>query len=139
MIKFWESEDKQEFKGFRPLEESDREWLARAIDSDDDHRKKGMTPDFWFNEVKSVVFCDEKGPVVAMGLEPVVELHLQANLDAKQRNAPMLVAGTPVFAAMVKQTGAKSMLFESVVKPLIRFCKQRLGFEDAPNLFRHRL
>lgn len=120
----------------RKLTEDDKDLIAKGIAQDEDHRSKGMVPEFFFEPLTdSYMFEDEYGPVFAVRLSRVLRLDIQFLNVGKERISSTLQTEFPKFKESVKAAGFKQILFDSVSRGLIVFCKRRLGFKPSPNEF----
>lgn len=118
----------------RAITPYDQALLTDWINKDEDHRDR-VTPDFFYKNT-TAVFEDSKGPVffIRTTLLPdaVVQLDIQFDAATPLRTAKMLTKGFPPYAQMFRNNGIQQLRFESTSKPLIEFCKSRLGFLDDP-------
>ena len=118
---------------FRRPQENDRETLLSWILADDEHREKGLTPDFFFSPgAMQMVIGDLHGPglFVRIDSEPPdsVRLHIQFSTD-QVRSAKSMLRAWPTFKARIAGTGlVHRIVFESASKSLIGFCCRAFGF-----------
>jgi hypothetical protein len=116
----------------RSLEDKDTELLQYWISKEPEHAIN--TPEF-YNEsgTKSTMYEDVEGPVFCVKYTPAIIVDIEFNPDAsKQRIRDAMVSGFPEVAAQAKQQGFKQLIFSSVSKSLIAFCRA-FGFEATPD------
>lgn len=120
----------------RKVTESDKDLIAEGISFDEDHKAKGMVPEFFFEpKTESYVFEDEYGPVFVTRISRVLRLDIQFLHVDKDRIMDTLKKHFPAFKAQAASAGFKQLVFDSVSRGLIAFCKRRLGFKPSPNEF----
>lgn len=116
----------------RPIEESDRPLLTEWIAQEPDHK----TNSFEFYQEpgsKTVIYEDDFGPVLAVRYSSALRIDIDFSPTAdKDRIREILKHGFPDVAVQAKQQGFKEIVFSSVSKPLIAFCRL-LGFSASPD------
>lgn len=114
----------------RILEEKDKPWLAEWIAAEPDHQEN--SPDFYFQpRTKSIVYEDEQGPVFVVRYSTAVRVDTEFNPTAeRERIRAMLKKVVPEVAATAQAQGFSEIVFTSVSKSLIAFCRL-LGFKAA--------
>lgn len=129
------------------ITEADRALIQNWIDGDPDH--KGMSADFWVQpahtETKSntpginlvtqecMMFRDPQGSVFAVRMEMALRLHIQFDCTQPERTQAALLEAFPWFKERAKKAGFAEIVFESVSRPLINFCRRRFGFRRSEN------
>ncbi len=116
----------------RTVEEKDKALLAEWIAAEPDHTFS--TPEFYYTPgTKSVVYEDEQGPVCVVRYSPVLRLDMEfaPGID-KSRIKEAMKSQLPEIAEQARSQGFKELLFDSVAKPLIKFC-QYMGFSACPD------
>lgn len=119
---------------FRETQPDDSERISDWIQRDLNHAGK-MSSDWWLEG--SVLSCcveDNDGPVLYLRLDSegsAVRLHIQfapTEVVPKMRTAKAIMRGFPKLAEVMKEQGAKAILFESESNPLIKFMN-KMGFD----------
>lgn len=116
----------------RNVEEKDKPMLAEWISKEHDHSE--TKPEFYFEpKTKSVVYEDELGPVFAVRYSSSLRLDMEFNPDAdKQRIRDLMKSGFPDVIQQAAAQGFKEIVFSSLSKRLIAFCRM-LGFSSSPD------
>lgn len=119
----------------RILEEKDKPWLAEWIAAEPDHRDNSA--EFYFQpKTKSIVYEDEQGPVFVVRYSTAVRVDTEFNPTAeKERIRAMLTSVVPEVAKTAKAQGFSELVFTSVSKRLIAFCRL-LGFKAVSDFRR---
>jgi len=115
----------------RNLTEEDKTLLADWIAKEPDHKH---TPEFYFEPgSKTIMYQDEQGPVFAVKYSSALRVDVEFNPEAeKDRIREALKIVVPDVAAQAKDQKFKEIVFTSVSKPLIAFCRL-LGFSAIPD------
>lgn len=93
----------------------------------------------WYQAGKTMVFEDDLGPVFVARFAPVIRIDMEFPPDIdKERIRAMLTSEFPGVARGAKEQGFKELVFNSVSKSLIAFCRA-FGFEPCPDEFRKEL
>jgi hypothetical protein len=122
----------------RAITEVDRPIISEWISRDPEHSAKGMTEEF-FRQPDSINFAadDKRGPVMYIRVEPldaeIVRLHIQFNDGEHRRTALTLARGFPIVRDLVRKSGIRYIVFDSVSEPLIQFCQKHFGFVHIPD------
>jgi hypothetical protein len=113
------------------LTEEDKNLLAEWIAKEPSHEHG---PDFYFESgTKSAIYEDEEGPVVVVRYSTALVLDMDFNPDAgKERIKKIMREGFPEVAAGAAKQGFKHLIFDSLSKPLISFCRA-FGFKEFPD------
>jgi hypothetical protein len=114
------------------VDDKDKEMLKEWIAAEPDH--SNSTPEFYYTPgTKSVVYEDEQGPVCVVRYSSVLRLDMDfaPNID-KVRIKEAMKSQLPEIVEQAKSQGFKEIVFDSVSKPLIKFC-QYLGFSACPD------
>lgn len=125
------------------ITEADRALIQNWIDGDPDH--KGISADFWLQPMRfaennpgpavenCVMFRDPQGSVFAVRMEMALRLHIQFDCTQPERTQAALLEAFPWFKERAKKAGFSEIVFESVSRPLINFCRRRFGFRRSEN------
>lgn len=98
---------------------------------------KDISPDIFFAQsTETLVFEDERGPILFVNLAAVYRAFVQFPPDDPTRVREALPIAFNFVRGRARVTGVKEIIFESVARPLIRFCKQKLGFRASPNEYK---
>ena len=114
--------------------EDDRAMLESWIQAEPSHPN---TPDFYIAPPKNVstcVYSDDQGPVFVGRYTPVLRMDFDFNPQAGPERIGALMQSE--FVGLVQQAKAWNfyqLIFDSVAKPLIRFCEKKLGYVASPN------
>lgn len=111
----------------RQVEASDRELLNRAAKADFYHSAAGITGDHWCNE-KTLMYADNRGPVVALKLTNVARLDIQFLTQNHLRNARALKEGFASYMQVLSLRGIEEVIFNSNSAPVIKFFVTRFQF-----------
>jgi len=113
----------------RPLSSEDYPVIDEWISRDPDHSSKGWTSAN-FNGLVAFVVEDEVGVIMFLGVEggPLARMYIQFDTGQERRTALALNECSPKIKEGLKNAGCTQLVFESVSRPLIAFCKRRLGF-----------
>lgn len=116
----------------RTVDEKDTEMLAEWIAAEPDHADN--TPAFYSTPgTKSVLYSDEEGPICVVRYSPVLRLDMEFNpAVSKERIKEAMKSQLPEIVGQAKSQGFSEIVFDSVAKPLIKFC-ERLGFIACPD------
>jgi hypothetical protein len=116
----------------RKLTEEDRARVSEWMAADEFH--KSFSPDLFYAECsETLVFEDETGPILFVNLSPALRAFVQFAPNQAERTRVALPEAFAFVKGEARKRGFSEMLFESVSKPLIRFCKKRLGFQPSPH------
>ena len=109
----------------RPLIE---EWIA----AEPDHQSN--TFEFYEQpKTKAVIYEDEEGPVFAVRYSSALRIDIEfSNTANKERIRTMLKDGFPDVAKQAKEQGFSEIVFSSLSKTLIAFCRA-FGFTSNPD------
>lgn len=119
----------------RKLQESDRALLAQWMAADDYH--KGFSTDLFFEPgTETLVFVDEHGPILFVNLAKAIRAFVQFAPEAEARTRVALPEAFNFVAVRGKKSGFREIIFESLSRPLIVFCKRYLGFRKSPNEYK---
>ena len=116
----------------RTLNENDKALLAEWIAAEPDH--SNSTPDFYYTPgTKTILYSDEQGPVCVVRYSSSLRLDMDfaPGID-KSRIKEAMKSQLPEIAEQAKSQGFSEIVFDSVAKPLIKFC-QYLGFSACPD------
>jgi hypothetical protein len=116
----------------RTLNEDDKTLLAEWIAAEPDH--SNTTPEFYYTPgTKTVLYSDKNGPVCVVRYSSALRLDMDfaPGID-KGRIKEAMKSQLPEIAEQARSQGFKEIVFDSVAKPLIRFC-QLLGFSACPD------
>jgi hypothetical protein len=129
----------------RPVTLEDREHAARWIAADPEHAGK-VEPEFFVNpepEAECFLLLDRWGePIFYFKMERAVRVHIQFGPTAatkadRLRTMAALGAGLNWLERSSAKAGIRQIIFSSTFQPLIRYCKNKLGFrESASQLLR---
>lgn len=118
----------------RLVTEDDRAAIDAWIQAEPEH---SHNPDFYIappNGISSVMYCDDRGPVFVARFEPCLRLHTDFNKDAgSERIQSLLKSSFAEVESAARNQGFRQLIFESVARPLIAFCRRRLGCKQSPN------
>lgn len=116
----------------RKLQESDRTLLAQWIAADEFH--KDISTDLFFEPgTETLVFVDEYGPILFVNLAKAIRSFVQFAPEAEARTRVALPEAFNFVAQRGKKAGFREIIFESLSRPLILFCRRYLGFHKSPN------
>jgi len=118
----------------RKFEQSDlpvfKDWVAK--DPDHSHLDAEALVKELYTE--TYVFEDDKGEAVMfLRISRALRLDVQVDNDLPLRNAKVLTEVSKWLRGQAKEAGFRQMLFQSVSRPLIKFCCKRLGFVPSVN------
>lgn len=117
----------------RPLTEADRPLLEQWIATDPHHQNGEISADFFYApDTNALVYEDEHGIVFVARFARTLRIHMQFSPDEK-RNAAVMLEGFPILEFNAKEAGFKELIFDSMFRPLIVFCKRKLGFRASPD------
>ena len=120
-------------KALRLIRSSDRDQLAQWISTDHEH-KDIFTADFWYEGGRvSFAVEDKFGVVMYVKLTPeppAMRLYIQFCYESG-RVAKAMLKHFPEVRAMVKATGAESIVFDTKNPKLASFCIRAFGFEPV--------
>jgi hypothetical protein len=115
----------------RPVEDSDREMIAGWIAREPSHEES--TPEFYLApNTKSVVYEDDLGPVFVVRYSSALRVDIDFADVEKERIRQALKQEFPAVAEQAKSQGFGEIIFNSVSKPLIAFCRF-MGFRAVPD------
>lgn len=129
----------------RESTEQDRETIKKWLAADPVHRDL-VTADFWLPSsdaeegkgTKCITVEDEKGVAFFLRCENIMRVYVQFPPDEErdpERIKNALQRSFMFVAAGAKKLGYKSMIFDSVSKPLIQFFN-KFGFKEFQNIFK---
>ncbi|SRR5260370_28643810 len=129
----------------REATEQDRETIKKWLDADPVHRDL-VTADFWLpslNEderkgTKCITVEDENGVAFFLRCENIMRVYVQFPPEEErdsERIKSALQRSFMFVAAGAKKLGYKSMIFDSVSKPLIRFFN-KFGFKQFTDMYK---
>lgn len=107
------------------------DWM---VEDTADHRK--LNPDLFLEpRTESLMFGDEQGDLLALRISRVMRVDIQFNPDpaAKERLRACLLKEFPWLKAEARKSGFRQLMFDSINKPLIAFCRRRFGFKPSPD------
>jgi hypothetical protein len=116
---------------FRRIRQDDAPVIDSWIEVDEDHKQKGMTSAFFFEQGRiALAIEDEQGPTMFIRLDaepPTMRLHIEFS-QSRKRVARSLLKNYPTFSEQIKKTGAEKLVFDTVNPDLARFCERAFGF-----------
>lgn len=115
---------------------ADREMVAGWIAKDPDHA--GMDPNFFVvsePHTNCFIWEDDQGPVFAFRLSRMLRVDIQFNPAEKERTREALKHGVDWIREEGRRSGFREMIFQSINRLLINFCKRRLQFSEARDEF----
>lgn len=124
----------------RPATEADAALLAEWIEGDDAHR--GLIDPEFFHESLPGKECyaleGADGKVrFYITLQKAMRIHIQFNPDSSQETREStresLLKGFQWLEQGARRAGIREFLFDSTARPLIAFCRKRLGFKERPD------
>lgn len=122
----------------RPATEADAALLAEWIEGDPAHRGL-FTPKFFIEgragkECYAVEGTDGKVRFY-ITMQKAMRLHIQFNPDGSQETREStrdaLLKGFQWLEQGARRAGIRELIFDSAARPLIAFCRKRLGFGKA--------
>ena len=115
----------------RPVTENDRDLIAGWIAKEPSHQNSSF--DFYMEPgTTSVLYIDDAGPVFVVRYSSALRIDIDfANVD-KERIRQALKNEFPKVANQAKNQGFKEIVFNSVSKSLVAFCRL-LGFYSVPD------
>jgi hypothetical protein len=116
----------------RPAQLADREMIAGWIALDPDHA--GTDPNFFITpepHTNCFVWCDQQGPIFAFRLSRLLRVDVQFNPAEKARTREALAAGVAWIRQQGWGSGFRELIFQSVNRLLINFCKRKFHFHEA--------
>ena len=115
----------------RPVTDDDREMIAGWIANEPAH--KASSPDYYFEPgTKSVIYEDTEGPVFVVRYSSALRVDIDfANVE-KERIRQALKNEFPAVAEQARSQGFKHIVFDSVSKTLVAFCRL-MGFRAMPD------
>lgn len=123
------------------IKDQDHERLARFIEADADHRGR-VKPEYFYNRepgIESYAIEDASGNVVYFRITRCLRIDVQfgPSETPAQRAAirDTLMDGFAWLIGQASRSGIRQIIFDSVSRPLIAFCKRRFRFEASPNEF----
>jgi hypothetical protein len=118
----------------RLVTENDTSLLESWITSEDSH---SHGPEYYTRApqgVVSAIYSDEEGPLCVVRFEPCLRLQMDFDKTANpERIQKILQSELPGIETEARNRNFQQLLFESVARPLIAFCRRRLGFKPSPN------
>lgn len=120
----------------RPAEESERDVIAAMIEGDEDHRCQVSPETFYKKEVgrECKALTDSEGRVLFyFRLTRVLRMDIQFDCSRAEENQQALQDGFRWLQKQAMGAGFREIIFDSVSRPLINFCKRRFGFRQSPN------
>jgi len=115
----------------RQITEADHEHLAKEIAHDPAHRDWMTTAFFHEPHTANNVFGDDQGPVLYLRAMSVMRLHIQFCDVDKERIRRVLNTQFPLLKLRCKKLGYRQIIFDSVSKGLVLFCRRYLGFRPS--------
>lgn len=118
----------------RQTTEADRAEIQAWIDRDPDH--KGMSADFFIKAepgTECMTWEDEEGPILYFRIGRALRVDMQFDGAQRDRTVRALSQGFPWLTDNAAKAGFFQMIFSSLSKSLIGFCKRRFGFQESPN------
>lgn len=115
----------------RRIEHKDKQVLATSLATDSFHST--TDPDFFFAPGSVCnVYEDDKGPVLFLRGTKSLRLDIQfvSNNDF-ERNRGTMLDGFPGLIERAKRSGFTEIVFCSNSPLLMRFCRQKFGFEPV--------
>ena len=115
----------------RPVTDDDREMIAGWIANEPAH--KASRPDYYFEPgTKSVIYEDTEGPIFVVRYSSALRVDIDfANVE-KERIRQALKNEFPAVAEQARSQGFKHIVFDSVSKTLVAFCRL-MGFRAMPD------
>src|SRR5579864_5395949 len=113
----------------RPVTTEDRPMLESWIAAEPDHANN--TFEFYEQpKTKSVVYEDELGPVFVARFSSALRIDMEfSNSASKERIRKVLKEGFPEVAKQARDQGFSEIVFSSISKTLIAFCRA-FGFRS---------
>ena len=120
----------------RPIAPEDKPLIESWIAAEPDHSNN--TFEFYGQpSTKSVIHEDEEGPVFAVRYSSALRIDMEFNPNAgKDRIRAVLKRDFPEVARQAKNQGFSQLIFSSVSKTLIAFCRV-FGFRTSPDFVRN--
>lgn len=115
----------------RPLLESDRELLARAIAADPYHADTDSADFYYQPNTRCLVYEDELGPIFFLRLSSVLWMHTTFVGENKERIGRAIVTQFPGLIQQAKQAKYAQIAYKSLSKSLVDFCRKYLGFSHC--------
>lgn len=122
---------------FAFADERDRQQLTdwMMFDVDPSHHK--LSPDLFLEpNTESRMYGDENGDLFAVRFSRVLRMDIQFNPGESERVRKALQQHFPGLIENARKCGFRQLIFDSVHKPLIAFCKRRFGFRASPDEFK---
>lgn len=91
---------------------------------------------FYETGTETLVFEDASGPILFVNLARALRAFVQFAPDEKERTRAALPQAFAFVKGEARKTLFRELIFESVSRPLIAFCKRYLGFKESPNEFK---
>jgi hypothetical protein len=114
----------------RPVEDSDREMIAGWIAREPSH--SASSPNFYFEpRTTSLVYEDDRGPVCIARYSSALRVDMDFADVEKERIRQALKNEFPAIANQAKDQGFREVIFDSVSKTLVGFCRL-MGFRSSP-------
>ncbi len=106
----------------RPVTDSDREMIAGWIAREPAHKES--TPDFYFQDnTKSVIYEDNSGPIFIVRYSSALRIDMDFADVEKERIRQALKNEFPSVATEAKNQGFREVVFNSLSKTLVAFCR----------------
>lgn len=125
----------------RATQEQDHDIIAKLIAADPDHNGRVKPEFFYAREPGIETFCmeDASGHPLYFRITRVLRVDIQfgPTESAEQRatTREALMDGFAWLIAQARKAGMRQVIFDSVSRPLIAFCRRRFRFEASPNEF----
>jgi hypothetical protein len=106
-------------------------WMA----ADESHH--AYSPDLFFKEdSETFIFMDEQGPILIVNVARALRAFVQFAPNEARRTRVALPEAFGFVKKSAKEAGFRELIFDSVSKRVIAFCKKRLGFSEVQHDFR---
>lgn len=119
----------------RAASAEDHERLAQWMEHDPYHKE--LKPEHWYQAeagVQCLVLQDaQETPIFFWRIRRALRIEIQFNFATPHWNQVAMEDGMRWLAAKSQASGFRQIIFESISRPLINFCKRRLRFRSSPN------
>lgn len=115
----------------RLLEDNDRLLLENSLSKDEFH--KDTPADFFYNNrALCKIYEDENGPIMFVRGSKALRIDVQFvdNMDSS-RNISAMLDRINILSIQAKEAGFNEIVFYSNYRPLVVFCKRKLGFSEV--------
>lgn len=125
----------------RSSTKDDHDTIAQLIASDPDHKDR-VKPEFFYARepgIECFRLEDAGGRPIYFRITRVLRVDVQFGPpntpDQRAATRDALLDGFAWLIGQARRAGIRQVMFDSVSRPLIAFCRRRFGFQASPNEF----